>query len=520
MTWFFQVKLLILFKLLTCRDQSSCSLLNDLKVDLQRLNSLHNSIVSFMSISSETFSRRERFDQRVAQTIKNAFEEVRIEANQQVKEVRLVKKHAKRVKQQVKQARLVETARLAEKCRLLAKQQANKTRAEEVRLVKKQTERLAKQVRIEKKRVEVFACKRCNAKFSNNTKLHQHVQDHHQKKSTKFADEIAISTSSESALMLASSIDQSKSIFNISLFLISSATSLATSKKSTFWVEITSRSVISSKSSRLSISTSKSISKARKISSDICSSTSQKSTSKYQKSHLTIDDLFEMFAKKFKELNLLRIKKNSSFSRLFHQVKITFYFRSAVNQSKSISQSLKTSNSRSFQQHTFAKSIRNTLNKWLKKSIISSYKISIFFRLFTSENLSVLSYKLLAIFDRSSSLFTFRVFHNFSTFSHFCRICCDTFESNNDLHRHIRAIHFNQESRHCQEKSRESRTLERNVIFRRFLILWRRIEQFSYFLLCITNRFLMNESHVFVTRHNENVVIFFVRWHLLRIIFT
>ena len=28
--------------------------------------------------------------------------------------------------------------------------------------------------------------------------------------------------------------------------------------------------------------------------------------------------------------------------------------------------------------------------------------------------------------------------------------------------------------------------------------------------------FSKNESHVFATRHNENVVIFFVRWHLLR----
>ena len=53
------LKYLVLLTFLTWdRLKYCCSLLNDLKVDLQRLNSLHNSIVNFMSISSETFSRR------------------------------------------------------------------------------------------------------------------------------------------------------------------------------------------------------------------------------------------------------------------------------------------------------------------------------------------------------------------------------------------------------------------------------------------------------------------------------
>ena len=60
-------------------------------------------------------------------------------------------------------------------------------------------------------------------------------------------------------------------------------------------------------------------------------------------------------------------------------------------------------------------------------------------------------------------------------------------------------------------------------IFDRMIEKW---VSFSYFLYCITNRFSKNESLIFrhaktaSTEHNESVVIFFVRWHLLRIIFT
>ncbi|KAG7005490.1 hypothetical protein G7Y79_00019g046700 [Physcia stellaris] len=43
------------------------------------------------------------------------------------------------------------------------------------------------------------ACRRCSAKFSNNTKLHQHIQDHHQKKPEKPASEITIPSPNELA---------------------------------------------------------------------------------------------------------------------------------------------------------------------------------------------------------------------------------------------------------------------------------------------------------------------------------
>ena len=65
----------------------------------------------------------------------------------------------------------------------------------------------------------------------------------------------------------------------------------------------------------------------------------------------------------------------------FYQFKITFYFKFAINQNKSINQKSKISNSMNFHfhQHMFAKTIRIIFNKWFKISIILSYKTAIFF---------------------------------------------------------------------------------------------------------------------------------------------
>ena len=338
-------------------------------------------------------------------------------------------------------------------------------------------------------------------------------------------------SSNESTLMLTSSIDQSKSIFDISFSLISFVTSIATSRKQIFWIEIVSRSVIASKSSRFSTFTSKSIAKALKIASIICSSTSsstssQESVSKHQhqKSYLTIENLFEMFAEKRTKSNQLHIRKIEFFSKISRQFKITFYFRSAINQSKSITQNSKTSNSKNFHQHTFAKSNRvkftfSISSKWFEKSINLSYKTSIFFRLFTSEISSISSYKSIDIsrckFSICSS-FSF-VFNVIFVFSHVCRICSDIFESNNDLHRHLRAIHFRQTSRHEFERLR---ALERNLENRWFHD--EKIDRFLASLLVLLTDFSNDESLIFrhaktvSAKHNENVVIFFRWWHLLR----
>ena len=61
---------------------------------------------------------------------------------------------------------------------------------EEVRITKKQR-------KIEIARLKVFACKRCSVKFSNNTKFHQHIQNHYQK---KFANKLVEFTSNELAI--------------------------------------------------------------------------------------------------------------------------------------------------------------------------------------------------------------------------------------------------------------------------------------------------------------------------------
>ena len=283
--------------------------------------------------------------------------------NRQVEKTRLIKKHAKR---------------FAEQNRI------EKTRTEEIRLIKKRVEffqqQKIEQTRIAKKQFEIFACKRCNAKFFNNIKFHIHVQNHHQKKIEKFANEFAkttsiaifasiifsftsktkfvtitisestskamitmftffatFSSSSESTLMFTSFSSQSKSISKFSLsdtsFVISKQSfiaSTATSKTQIFWIEIVSRSIIASKFSRLSIFTSKSISNALKIATIVCSFISsfifsQKSVSKHQhqKFYFIIDDLFEMFAEKRSQSDLLHIKKRASFSNVFFFIKST-----------------------------------------------------------------------------------------------------------------------------------------------------------------------------------------------------
>ena len=213
-----------------------------------------------------------------------------------------------------------------------------------------------------------------------------------------------------------------------------------------------------------------------KIATIVCSSTSQfifsqKSISKqqHQKFYFIIDDLFEMFAEKRTKSNSLHIKKIEFFSKIFHQFKITFYFRFAINQNKSINQNSKTSNSKNFHQFMFAKMnrVKFTLSKKFEKSIILSYKTSIFFHLFISKIFNISSYKMsnilysmIALCKFSIDLFISFIIRAFSCRFHVCRICNDIFESNNDLHRHLRAIHFDHAFRHEFEKH----ALERNIM--------------------------------------------------------
>ena len=210
-----------------------------------------------------------------------------------------------------------------------------KQQVEQVRIVQEQK---VEQARIAKKRAEAFACRRCSVKFSNNIKLHIHVQDHHQKKSTKSTSELAVTTS----------LSTSKAMITMSTFSATSSSSSESALKLTSSIDPSESIVKNSLSITSSVTSKQSISKHQ-----------------HQKQYLTIEDLFEMFAEKLTKSDCQHIKKRASSSSVFslHQTRITFYFRSAANQSKPISQSSKTSNSRSLHQHTSAKSIRTIFSK-------------------------------------------------------------------------------------------------------------------------------------------------------------
>ncbi|KAG7002277.1 hypothetical protein G7Y79_00028g062980 [Physcia stellaris] len=288
--------------------------------------------------------------------------------------------------------------------------------------IKQETE----EARIAKERAEAFACRRCPAKFPSNTKLHQHIQDHHQKPA-KPAGEIAKPTPSEPAKMTTADLTppqnllhRSKPTSDTSLPLTPPATPMA-SKPSTpaspatprnqlSWAEIASRPVIAPKPSRLPIPTPKRLPSIAETAPITCPPTPQPAP-KHQKPYLTIEDLFEMFGGKPKRTDLFHTKhhtRNDAHSRAIspssysYQAKITAYFSPAANQGIRISQGSKTPNPRSFQQHTPAESNRtkSTPSKWSEKSAISPYKTSTFSRLPTSEISSILPYKMPVISGR------------------------------------------------------------------------------------------------------------------------
>ena len=84
-----------------------------------------------------------------------------------------------------------------------------------------------------------------------------------------------------------------------------------------------------------------------------------------------------MFDEKFRKKSLFQSQKNVSSREFFsEQSRITFYFKFTINQKSSISQNLKSSKSKSWNQHIFAKSIRTVFSKSLsEKSINLSYKM-------------------------------------------------------------------------------------------------------------------------------------------------
>ena len=96
-------------------------------------------------------------------------------------------------------------------------------RQKQARIIKEQTE--------EKTRAEIFACRRCSVKYSSNTQLHKHIDEHHIKKLKNIKIEISTSNSTSNITSLSISVTQdhktstsssspSKKSLNISSFAV------------------------------------------------------------------------------------------------------------------------------------------------------------------------------------------------------------------------------------------------------------------------------------------------------------
>ena len=251
------------------------------------------------------------------------------------------------------------------------------------------------EVRIAKVKAEAFACRRCSAKYSSNTKFHEHVRNHHAKKSKSAISSVvtSLSTSSQSIVVLSSTSSPSTSshsiafLFDISNFVITSKSqqtivtlsdiSSSTSSHSIISSSSTSKRVfspISSKRSPLSNFASEFVSK-RSENAFLCSFTSSsifafmRSTlffiksifATFTKLYLTIIDLFNMFAGKFMRAKLFS-SQNSSFSSdisALRQARIIFYFL-FISASKSTKFEVFTAVHASMKQSTRATSSRSS----------------------------------------------------------------------------------------------------------------------------------------------------------------
>ena len=310
---------------------------------------------------------------------------------QQIEQVRLVKK-----RQEVEQARLINKRQETEEIRfykIYLTRQEQWERDEQARMLKKQQQidKKVEQARIAKKqketRLTIFACRRCSVKFSSNTKFHQHICDHHTRKSkfvvsSSSTSSISFFTSSHLTIFL---FDNSKSASQSKILSISSFSffqSIIFSLNFTFSTSIfsssfTSKRVISSKFSLFSSSASEFVSNRLEIASIVCSFTffhisSQKfahmrSTFLFKsifatltKLCFTIHDFFNMFAEKNMRAKLFATQNDFCFSNIFvsRQARIISYFLFVIKSTKfefftsmydSIKQSIRTSSSRFFQ---------------------------------------------------------------------------------------------------------------------------------------------------------------------------
>ena len=262
-----------------------------------------------------------------------------------------------------------------------------------------QIDKKVEEVRIAKIKAEVFACRRCFAKYFSNIKFHEHIRDHYAKKSKSVVSSLFVSpsfTSSESIIFLFDSsklASQPKILFTsfesttfsvdslkfaLQSKILSSTSSFTFPTSIIFSFLFTSKQIISRKRSLLSSFASEFVFKR----SENASFTFQKlakmrSTSFFKsvfatltKSYLIIEDFYIMFAGKFMRAKLFSSRNNSFFSSVFvfRQTRITVYFLSISKSTKSeiftsmydsIKQSIRVSFSRfSFLSSRFFSSIR------------------------------------------------------------------------------------------------------------------------------------------------------------------
>ena len=284
-------------------------------------------------------------------------------------------------------------------------------------------------------------CKQCKQSFHFHNKFHEHIRQHHARKSIKSSDFRVFTQESTCKIKKKSAIECSFTLF-------------ATSRSQIFSTKIISQFLLS-KCSNFSIATYKISSKSMKSAIVVCSLifsfiSSFDSVRKHQKSYiqkfylivndlnrmfvekfksfdlqqhqnrcrfsqnfvfrqldrsclifskkfyLIIEKLFEMFDEKFNKMSLFQNQNNVFFREFFSkQSQITIYFKFVINQKSLISQSLKNPKSKNLNQHMIAKSIRTVFNenlfeKWIKLlykmfDVFSeiSFFIFIFFRFFS-----------------------------------------------------------------------------------------------------------------------------------------
>ena len=240
-----------------------------------------------------------------------------------------------RVTKQIEQNRLVKMRQKVENVRVYKVyliQQEQWKRNEQTRLLKKQQQidKKVEKIVITKIKTETFACKRCSVKFSNNIKFHQHICDHHTKKSksvvsNSFIFSFSFFTSFFRSILF--SFDSSKFATQSKILFISFFT-FSISIISFFF---TSKRIISSKRSSFSNFASEFVSKRSKNASQIYYQklVTMRSTffcNLLSKFYFTIDDLFSMFVEKFMKTKLFAIQNSFFFQTFSFFVKRALFF--------------------------------------------------------------------------------------------------------------------------------------------------------------------------------------------------